>query len=69
MSTLETSLDPRQRLQRIRFAMWNRRWWEARGLLADAQAHGDWKVLGHTSWEDYLEMAYHVRGRPRRSRV
>ena len=58
-----------QRLQRIRFAMRNRRWWEARGLLAEAEVEEDWRMLGHASWEDYRAAADLVRGRPQQSRV
>ena len=58
-----------QRLHLIRFAMRNRRWWEARGLLAEAKLEEDWRMLGHASWEDYLAAAGVVRGRPQQTRV
>ena len=69
MSMLENSLDAQARLQRIRVATWNRRWWEARELLSEAESQQDWKLLGHASWEDYLAVAYVVRGRPQQQHV
>ena len=69
MSTVESSIQAQRRLQRIRFAMWNGTWWTARELLSEAELQEDWRMLGHTSWEDYLAAAYLVRGRPQQSRV
>jgi len=48
--------EARLRLYRIQFAVRNGRWWEARVLLADADAAEDWIALGHASAE-----VYHVR--------
>jgi hypothetical protein len=57
MDTTPTVFDEAGfRLHKIQFAVRNGHWWEARVLLAEADAAEDWTALGHASAE-----VYHVR--------
>jgi hypothetical protein len=49
------------RLHRIQFSVRNGRWWEARTLLAEADAAGDWTALGHGSADAYRTRALGLR--------
>jgi hypothetical protein len=56
MDTMTVIDEASLRLHRIRFAVRNGQWWEARVLLAEADAAEDWTALGHANAE-----VYHVR--------
>jgi hypothetical protein len=54
IDTIPTVLDEAGfRLHKIQFAVRNGQWWEARVLLAEADAAQDWTALGHASAEVY----------------
>ena len=53
MDTMTELDEASLRLHRIQFAVRNGQWWEARVLLAEADAAEDWTALGHASAEVY----------------
>jgi hypothetical protein len=72
METMTLLDEASLRLHRIQFAVRNGHWWEARVLLADADAAGDWTALGHASAEVYRARALGLRataGEPPPARV